>query len=160
MEAILAAQKAGKVRFIGFSAHCEETALQALKRFPFDSILFPFNFVMYTQKNFGQRILADALKRNVGVLALKAMCKQALPPGLKAGENPHPKCWYKPCDLPDEAALALRWTLSKPLTAALPPGDERYMPVALETAANFTPLTSEEESDLLAKAQGLETIFK
>ena len=160
MEAILAAKKAGKVRFIGFSAHDENTALDALKRFPFDSILFPFNFVLFTQANFGPRVLAEALRRNVGVLALKAMCKSALPPGVKQGENPHPKCWYTPCDLPNQAALALRWTLSKPITAAIPPGDERYFPVAMDTAENFTPMTPLEEADFLASARGLEAIFK
>jgi aryl-alcohol dehydrogenase-like predicted oxidoreductase len=160
MEAILAAKKAGKVRFIGFSAHCEETALEALKRFPFDSILFPFNFFLFTQVNFGPRVLAEAVRRKVGVLALKAMCKSALLQGTKPGENPHPKCWYTPCDLVDEAALALRWTLSQPVTAALPPGDERYFPVALDAAESFAPLSAAEDAELMVKAHGLEPIFK
>ena len=160
MEAILAAQQAGKVRFIGFSAHSEAVALAAMDRFAFDSILFPFNFFLFTQTNFGPRALAEANRRGMGVLALKAMCKSALPPGSKQSESAHPKCWYKPCDLNGEAALALRWTLSKPITAAIPPGDEKYFPVAMDTAQHFTPITADEEAALLADVQELQPILK
>jgi hypothetical protein len=41
-------------------------------------------------------------------------------------DHPHPKCWYEPAAFPYEAELGLRWTLSQPITAAIPPGDERY----------------------------------
>ena len=160
MEAILAAKEAGKVRFIGFSAHSVDTALAAMDRFPFDSILFPFNFVLYTQGNFGPQVLAEANRRGMGVLALKAMAKTAWPKTLNHAERSSPKCWYEPCRLPDEAALALRWTLSKPITAAVPPGDERYFPVAMDTAQNFTPLSADEEREFLERAQGLELILK
>jgi aryl-alcohol dehydrogenase-like predicted oxidoreductase len=160
MEAILAAKQAGKIRFIGFSAHSVDTALAAMDRFPFDSILFPFNFVMFTQGNFGPQVLAEANRRGIGVLALKAMARTTWPKTLKNSERSSQKCWYEPCSLPDEAALALRWTLSKPITAAIPPGDERYFPVAMDVAQNFKPITAEEEQSLISRAQGLELILK
>ncbi|MGH8247750.1 MAG: aldo/keto reductase, partial [Gammaproteobacteria bacterium] len=57
METFVAARKEGKVRFIGFSAHSVEVALAALDRFAFDTILFPFNFVLFSQANFGPQVL-------------------------------------------------------------------------------------------------------
>src|ERR1041385_3612666 len=44
MEAFLEARDAGLVRFLGFSAHSADAALDAMNRFRFDSVLFPFNY--------------------------------------------------------------------------------------------------------------------
>lgn len=43
VEAFLKAQKDGKIRYIGFSAHSEEAAHAAMDRFDFDSVLFPLH---------------------------------------------------------------------------------------------------------------------
>lgn len=160
METFLAARKAGKVRFIGFSAHSAETALAALDRFDFDTILFPINFVLFSQASFGPQVLARARQKGMGVLALKAMAKTPWPKSMKESERPNPKCWYQPCALPEEASLALRWTLSQPITAAVPPGEERYFRLAMDVAQRFEPLKEEEEKKFMARAAGVEPIFR
>jgi aryl-alcohol dehydrogenase-like predicted oxidoreductase len=43
METMEAAKKEGKIRYIGFSVHSVETALAAMDRYPFDTVLFPCN---------------------------------------------------------------------------------------------------------------------
>lgn len=160
METFLAARQAGKIRFIGFSAHSVETALAALDRFAFDTILFPCNFVLFSQANFGPQVLEGARKKGMGILALKAMAKTRWPESMKESERANPKCWYQPAALAEEATLALRWTLSQPITAAVPPGDEKYFRLALDVAARFQPLTGEEEKTLMARAQGVEPLFR
>jgi len=60
---------------------------------------------------------------------------------------------------PDEASLGLRWTLRHPITAALPPGDEKYFRLAMDVAQNYKPLEQHEEHTLLARATGVEPIF-
>ena len=160
LETFVAARKAGKIRFIGFSAHSVETALAAMDRFDFDTILFPVNFVLFSQANFGPQVLARSREKGMGILALKAMAKTRWPSSLKESERPNPKCWYQPCALPEEASLALRWTLSQPITAAVPPGDEKYFRHALEVARQFEPVGPEEEKALLARAPGIEPIFR
>lgn len=159
METFMAARQAGKVRFIGFSAHSVETALAALDRFDFDSILFPLNFVLFSQANFGPQVLARAREKGMGILALKAMAKTKWPEPLKPEERPHPNCWYEPCAFPEEASLGLRWTLSQLITAALPPGEEQYFRLAMDVAQRFEPLKEEEVVHLLARAPGVEPIF-
>lgn len=160
METYVAARKAGKIRFIGFSAHSVETALAAIDRFDFDTILFPFNFVLFSQANFGPQVLERARQKGMGVLALKAMAKTAWPKTMKEEERAQPKCWYQPAPLPEEASLALRWTLSKPITAAVPPGDEKYFRLAMDVAQKFEPLRDEEEKTLMARAAGVEPLFR
>jgi aryl-alcohol dehydrogenase-like predicted oxidoreductase len=159
METFQAARQAGKLRFIGFSAHSVETALAALERFDFDTILFPINFVLFSQANFGPQVLARAREKGMGILALKAMAKTPWPKSTKESDRPNPKCWYQPATLPEEASLALRWTLSRPVTAAVPPGDEKYLRLAMDVAQRFEPLKTEEEQMLLARAAGAEPIF-
>ncbi len=160
METYVAARKAGKVRHIGFSAHSVETALAAIERFDFDTILFPFNFVLYSQAGFGPQVLEAARKKGMGILALKAMAKTTWPESMKAEDRPNPKCWYQPAELPEEATLAYRWTLSQPVTAAIPPGDEKYFRLAMDVAQRFEPIQESEEKTLMARAEGAEPIFR
>ena len=158
METFQAARQAGKVRFIGFSAHSVENALSMLDHYDFDTILFPINFVLFSQANFGPQVLARARAKGMGILALKGMAKTTWPEAQRK-DHPNPKCWYQPAALPDEASLGLRWTLSQPITAAVPPGDEKYFRLAMDVAQKFERLRPEEEKALLARAQGVEPIF-
>lgn len=158
METFEAARKEGKIRFIGFSAHSVETALAAMDRYNFDTILFPINFVLFSQANFGPQVLEKAQQKSMGILALKSMAKTTWAKDEQKN-HPHPKCWYHPAGFPDEAALGLRWTLSHPITAAVPPGDEAYFRLAMDVAQQFKPVSKEEEHDLLARTAGVEPLF-
>ncbi|MHB1023143.1 MAG: aldo/keto reductase [Acidobacteriaceae bacterium] len=158
IETMEAAKKEGKIRYIGFSVHSAETALAAMDRYDFDTILFPVNFVLFSQANFGPQILKHAKKKGMGILALKAMAKTVWPADQRQN-HPEPKCWYQPAAFPDEASLGLRWTLGHPVTAAIPPGDEKYFRLAMDVAQHYKPLKRHEEHALLAGATGAEPIF-
>lgn len=158
METMEAAKKEGKIRFIGFSVHSAETAVAALDRYPFDTILFPLNWLLYTQAGFGPQILKKAQEKGVGILALKGMAKTVWSAG-QTQNHPQPKCWYQPAAYPEEASLGLRWTLGHPITAAIPPGDERYFRLAMDVAQNYKPLDAVEEQALLKGGPGVEPIF-
>ena len=160
MEAFVAAHKAGKVRYLGFSCHSVETAIAAMDRAHFDTILFPTNFVLFSKANFGPQVLEHARRKNLGYLAIKAMAKGKYPASLPDSDHT-PKCWYEPCKLPEEASLALRWTLSRPyLTAAIPPGNPAWFRRGMDVAQNFQPINEEETRRLMAGAAGAEPIFE
>jgi aryl-alcohol dehydrogenase-like predicted oxidoreductase len=157
IEAFREAQQAGKVRFLGFSAHSVEAAMALMERFDFDTILFPVNFATWHAGNFGPQVLASAQAKQMGILALKAMAKRRLPIGEK---KRYPKCWYEPLDVLAEAMMGLRFTLSHPVTAAIPPGDENLFRMALGLAANFVPLTPQEVETVKEKATKEDPIFR
>jgi len=159
METMEAAKKEGKIRYIGFSVHSAETALAAMDRYNFDTILFPVNWVLFTQAGFGPQILGRAEEKRMGILALKGMAKTTWSPAQQHN-HPEPKCWYQPAAYPQEASLGLRWTLSHPITAAVPPGDERYFRLAMDVAQNYKPLDAHEEQALLSGAHGVEPLFR
>lgn len=157
LEALLKAKETGLIRYIGFSAHSVEIALKLLDIFNFDSILFPVNWVNYFSGNFGPQVIQKAVEKNITILALKAMAKTVIPEGK---ERKYSKCWYEPIEEKDLAQLALRFTLSQPITAAIPPGEYKFFKWALEVGENFVPITEEEIELLKAKAKNLEPIFK
>ena len=160
MEAFVAAQKAGKVRYLGFSCHSVETAIAAMDGVHFDTILFPTNFVLFSKASFGPQVLEHARQKGMGYLAIKAMAKGKYPASLPEAQHT-PKCWYEPCKLPEEASLALRWTLSRPyVTAAIPPGNSEWFRRAMDVAQNFQPITEAETRALLAHASGAAPIFQ
>ena len=159
IETFEAAKNEGKIRYIGFSVHSVETALAALDRYDFDTVLFPLNWVLVTQANFGLQILKRAQEKQMGILCLKSMAKTVWPADQRRN-HPEPKCWYQPAGFPDEASLGLRWTLGHPITAALPPGDERYFRLAMDVAENYQPLEPHEEQALLSGGKGVEPFFR
>ena len=157
LQAFLAARKSGKVRFLGFSAHSVEAALALMGRFDFDTILYPVNYATWHAGNFGPQVLARAQEKKMGILALKAMAKGPWPKG--ATKN-YPKCWYQPLSDPAEAMMGLQFTLSHPVTAAIPPGDENLFKMALGLAAKFSSLSPAEVESIKQKALKAEPIFR
>jgi predicted aldo/keto reductase-like oxidoreductase len=156
METFVKAKKEGKVKHLGFSAHSVDAALLAMKNYDFDSILFPINFACWNAGNFGPQVFAEAEKRGMGILALKAM---ALTP-LEKGEPKFDKnVWYKPILDEEVMKMALKYTLSKNITAAVPPGKNTLFLKALEFMNDFEPITEEETSELLALAKITKPIF-
>src|SRR5260370_11696092 len=79
MEAVLEAQKAGKVRYIGFTGHKNpamhlhmlETA--AAHQFHFEAVQMPLNAMDAHYESFGQKALPVLLKNEIGVLGMKPM---------------------------------------------------------------------------------------
>ena len=156
LETFVEAQEQGLVRYLGFSAHSEEAVVALLDRFEFDSILFPFNWACWHQGHFGPRALEKAQEEGVGILALKSLAKRKW---KESEERKWPKCWYAPVDTFEEVSLALRFTLSKPITAAVSPGHAELLWWACDAADRFKPLSEEEAAQLARQSEGLDPIF-
>jgi len=157
IEAFFQARKEGIIKYIGFSAHSPKAALKAMREFDFDTILYPINFVTHFRSHFEEEMLSEAKKRNLGILALKAMAKQQW--SKDTDRKQHPKCWYQPIDEPELAKLALYWTLAQGITAVLPPADEQVYRNALKFAPEYRKLTKPETNKLKQIAADLNPIF-
>lgn len=147
LEVLRRAREEGKARFLGFSAHSPAAALRLLGAFPFDSVLFPLNFAAY-QAGFGPQVVEAARRAGAGLLALKAMALTGLPEGTTLEQRPWRKAWYEPIAEPGTAELALRFTLSLPVTAAITPGYWEFFERALRVAEDPRALSAEEAERL------------
>lgn len=159
METFTKAQKDGRVRFIGFSAHSEEAALAALERYPFDSILFPVNFVCDYQGDFGPRVIEQAKKQGAAILAIKSMAKERRGKDDSSPKK-YPNCWYEPYDEPDTVAMALRYAMRFPITSIVPSADVRLFNLALDLVGKLGAWTQQDEQRLRSLAAGVTPVFK
>lgn len=156
LDAVVKAREEGLVRYIGMSAHSQEAAIALLACFDFDTVMFPLNYVCWHQGRFGEKLLAEAQKRGIGVLALKSLARTKW---KKDEKRAWPKCWYAPVETPQEAAMALRFTLSKPVTAAVSPSHAELLWWMCDAAEKLTPLSEQEEKAVAAASIGLDPIF-
>jgi aryl-alcohol dehydrogenase-like predicted oxidoreductase len=149
LEVLTRLRDAGDVRFLGFSAHNEDAALRLLDAFAFDSVLFPINWRAWHAGGVGGRLVDRARARGTAILALKALADRR----REHGEHTdYRKAWYEPLSSYVEAETALRFTLSRPVTAAVSPGHEELLWWACDAAAGFSPLSDAEEREIRDRA--------
>ncbi len=158
METFIEAKKEGKIRFAGFSAHSVEAAMALMNGYDFDTILFPFNYSTWYSGNFGPQVLDRAQEKKMGILALKAMAKGPWQEG--ADRSKYPKCWYEPLITKEDIRMGLRFTLSHPITAAVPPGEPELFKTALSLRNDLKPLKDAEVAEIKKKAAAGVPLFK
>jgi predicted aldo/keto reductase-like oxidoreductase len=79
MEAVVAAQKAGKIRYIGFTGHknplvhMQMLQVAAGHNFRFDTVQMPLNVMDAHFRSFEQQVLPVLVKNQMGVLGMKSM---------------------------------------------------------------------------------------
>jgi predicted aldo/keto reductase-like oxidoreductase len=141
MEAVLEAQKAGKVRYIGFTGHkSPDTHLKMLEtaaahKFHFDAVQMPLNAMDAHFESFGKKVLPVLVKNEIGVLGMKPMGAGLL---LRSKT-------LSPVEL-------LHYAMNLP-TSVVVTGCESVenLQQALEAARSFKPFTATESAALLAR---------
>ncbi len=128
METLLWARKEGLIRYIGFSAHSEDVALECLNRFDFDTVMFPVNWAMGLTSGWGGRISKAAREKGVGLIAIKTLIERS----WRDNEtHSFPKSWCKPLwDNEPLAVAAMKYAVSKGAGLLIPPGNiahQRFM---------------------------------
>ena len=153
LEAILQARQEGLLRFVGITGHSPAVQAEALRRFEFDTVMFPLNFVLRAHRselNDWEALLRLAREKDVGVMAVTAIAK-----GSWSTETRPYRTWYEPFDDQEAIDRALWFTLSQDVTAALTAGDVRLIPKVVDAAERFRPLSSEEQAQLVATGSQL-----
>lgn len=157
LQTLVQAQKEGKVKYLGFSAHTTKAALKVMQGFRFDSVMFPINFVEQLRFGIGKDVLDLAKQQGVAVLAIKAMSFGGWP----AGAERKRKWWYRSAEEPDEVDMAMRFALSQPgVVAAIPPSFLDLLDKAIEAAKRLQPITPAELNRLGEIAQAGVSLFQ
>lgn len=157
LEVLREAKAKGIARHVGFSSHSAEIAVRLIAAADLDSVLFPVNWSTWLAAGFGPQVIEAAQAKGMGCLALKGLAHGKL---ADKARRPFAKCWYEPIAAPDLARLALRFTLSQPVTAAIPPGEPELFRLALDIADGFTPVTDDEVAELTRRAAASAPIFQ
>jgi aryl-alcohol dehydrogenase-like predicted oxidoreductase len=160
LEAILEAREQGLVRFIGITGHgfqAPAVFLEALRRFDFDTVLFPINFVQYAISEY--RINADALldvcgEKDIGTMVIKAICR-----GPWGDLQKTHTTWYQPFESADMIQGSINFALSQPVTGLCTAGDVTLLPMFLEACERFQPMDEDQQEALIQTASGYEPLF-
>ena len=156
MEAVLKAKEQGKLKFIGFSAHTTKSALEAMKNFNFDTIMFPINFVEYYTRGFGKEVMALANEQGAGLISIKPLSWGTWP---KTGTK-NREWWYASVEEPKQVALAMRFVLSqKGVATAIPTSFVELVDKAIDAAKVFQPLDTVAVGELQQMSSNRESIF-
>ncbi len=156
IETFLKAKQDGKIRYFGFSAHSTKAAIEALKSYDFDTVMFPINFVEYYKRDFGKAVLEEAAHRQVAALAIKPMSLGAWPQGAQRTRQ----WWYRSVEDEREVNLAWRFTLSQPgVVAGIPPSFLDLLDKAIQAGRTYQAPTPAELDELKNVAQGCDSIF-
>ena len=156
MEVILKAKKQGIIRNVGFSAHTPQAAIAAMKEYDFDTVMYPVNFGLHFKKKWEVQVLKEARKRDMGIIALKALARQKRPDDKR---TTYPKCWYVPIDDPELARLAFSWTISQGISVAISPGEEILLKLMMKILPKCKKPNDREIQKLSSIAEKYEPIF-
>jgi aryl-alcohol dehydrogenase-like predicted oxidoreductase len=155
LEAAIEAREQGLARFIGVTGHGVMAPLmhkRALERFPFDSVLLPYNFVMMQNPRYAadfEALLALCRERGVAVQTIKSI---TLGPW---NEKPHTHgTWYEPLQEQDDIDRAVHWVLGRPGVFLNTVGDIRLLPRVLDAAERAAaPPSDEVMREMVAKRE-------
>jgi aryl-alcohol dehydrogenase-like predicted oxidoreductase len=142
-EAVEAAKKAGKVRYVGFTGHKDPLVhlrmLEVAKEhgFHFDAAQMPLNVLDAHFRSFEKQVVPVLLREGVGVLGMKALGDGLV---LKSKTATPVEC--------------LRYALSLPTSVVITGIDSmEILKQALDVAKTFQLLTEKETTDLLARTK-------
>jgi predicted aldo/keto reductase-like oxidoreductase len=108
LEAVLAAQRAGKIRYIGFTGHKSpaihlhtlETARQ--HGFTFDAVQMPLNVMDAHYDSFAKQVVPVLVKQDIGVIGMKPMGDPFV---LVSGTVTAIECLHYAMDLPTSVVI-------------------------------------------------------
>ena len=157
METLVSAQKEGKVRWLGFSAHTKEAALALLRRFRFDTVMYPVNFIEHYTHQFDPEVLAVARAEGTAGLAIKPISAGSWKKGEARTRNNY---WYRALEEQSEIELALRFSLSlDPVVAALPTSFTDLAEKSILAGVAYRPATDADLASLRALAEKYQPLF-
>jgi aryl-alcohol dehydrogenase-like predicted oxidoreductase len=141
MEAVLAAKKAGKVRYIGFTGHKDPLVhlrmleVAARHGFHFDTAQMPLNVMDAHFRSFAHKVVPVLLREKIGVLGMKSMGDGGI---LKSKTVTPVECLHYAMTLPTSTVITGIDSL-------------KILKQALEAVRTFRPLTEKQLKTLLAK---------
>jgi len=160
LEAFVEARREGLTQFIGITGHgvnAPQIYLEALRRFDFDSVLFPLNFAQMANpeyREYAEELIATCKAKDVGTMIIKSITKAPW------GDREHTATtWYEPFDNSEEIQKGVNFALSYDITGLCTAGDTRVLPLMLKACENFTRLSDSEREAMIESGKQYEPLF-
>jgi len=160
LEAAVEAREQGLVRFIGVTGHglsVPEMHRRSLERFPFDSVLAPYNYPQMQDPRYAERFEALAAvcrERNVALQTIKSLARRRWD-----GRAATAATWYEPLREQPDIDRAVHWVLGRPDVFLLTTGDVDVLPRLLDAAERFQHRPSDDDMAELATRSEASALF-
>ena len=160
LETAIKARDEGITQFIGITGHGSEmprVLLEALKRFDFDTVLFPLNPTLLSIPDYAEpalELLEVCGEKDVGVMIIKSIAKQPW------GDRPHTSApWYEPFIEAEIIQDLVSFALSYPVTGICTVSDVDILPYVLDACNNFTLISPEVREAMIEEYKKFEPVF-
>lgn len=160
LEAAIEAREHGLTRFIGVTGHGVTVAamhLRSLERFPFDSVLLPYNAVMMRNPAYAADFEALAevcAERGVALQTIKGVTRGP----WEEKEHTH-GTWYEPLDEQADIDLAARYVLARPDVFLNTASDVGLLAKTLDAASRGGNAPSDDEMRELIERRRMTPLF-
>jgi aryl-alcohol dehydrogenase-like predicted oxidoreductase len=160
LEAAIEAREEGLVRFIGVTGHglsVPEMHRRSLERFPFDSVLAPYNYVQMQDARYAdtfEALAAVCAERNVALQTIKSLARRRWD-----GRTATAATWYEPLRAQADIDLAVHWVLGRADAFLLTTGDVGILPRLRDAAERFERRPSDDHMATLAARSESEPLF-
>jgi aryl-alcohol dehydrogenase-like predicted oxidoreductase len=154
IEAGVEAREQGKTRFTGVTGHGVTVAtmhLRSLERFPFDSVLLPYNYAMMQNEQYAadfERLAAVCEERGIAMQTIKGITRAPW------GEREHTTTtWYEPFTDQSDIDRAAHYVLARPSVFLNTASDVTLLPKILDAAERFERAPTDAEMRDLASRE-------
>jgi aryl-alcohol dehydrogenase-like predicted oxidoreductase len=160
LEAAIEARAQGLVRFIGVTGHGWTIAAmhkRSLERFDFDSVLLPYNYVMYQNERYRadfDAVLRLCAERQVAVQAIKAVAR-----GPWATTDKMRNTWYQPLEEQVDIDRAVHWVIGCPGIFLNTAADIHLLPKILDAASRYDKQPDDQAMAAMLEKQRMTTLF-
>ncbi len=162
LEGALRAKDDGLVGAIGITGHgmsAPATHLEALRRFPFDTVLTPFNYRLWLDADYArdfEALIAEIQAQDAGLMVIKAVARNL----WRVDERPRYTTWYEPLDEQWAIDAAVGFALSRQeITGLCTPGDVGLLPMMIEAEGRAGAFPADAAASELARLTDLEPPF-
>jgi predicted aldo/keto reductase-like oxidoreductase len=163
LEAVVRARDEGLAGAVGITGHGHQapaTHLEALRRFPFDTVLTPLNYVLGQNPAYladYQALVAEIQTQDAGLMIIKVASRRNWPEGSDGHSY---TTWYEPFDDQERVGAAVAWVLSHPeVTGIATPGDVRLLPLVIEAERRLGEIGLAEAEQVLGHATDYSSPF-
>jgi aryl-alcohol dehydrogenase-like predicted oxidoreductase len=161
LRAAVEARDAGLTRFIGVTGHGLQVARrhrESLERFPFDSVLFPYNVPQLSGEEYArdvETLIALCVKRGVAMQTIKSITRAPWP-----SERPErPTTWYQPLTEQHDIDLTVRFVLGRKGLFLNTASDIDLLAKILDAADRGGPPPTAEEMEDLVRRREMAPLF-
>jgi aryl-alcohol dehydrogenase-like predicted oxidoreductase len=160
LKALVEAKEQGLTRFIGVTGHglfAPAMHMRSLKRFDFDSVLLPWNYILYGDERYRgefEALLKTCRDRGVAVQTIKSLTR-----GPWGDKEKTTTTWYAPFIEQGDIDLAVSWILGQGTIFLNTASDVKLLPKILEAASKKSPKPSDERMNELCERTHMSRLF-